>query len=128
MSDSVTFDTRLRLMDEASRYRDQTPHDSDDNATARWECNNGHRWDNSLGVAQNVRCMNCAAERLELETKRLREVARVRGGALLSRRYVDAATPLRWQCAHGHVWEARADKVSRRWCAECARTLLAAFP
>ncbi|KXU94636.1 hypothetical protein CR51_26690 [Caballeronia megalochromosomata] len=127
MSDSISCKAHLRLMDEASRYRDETLRDADEKVMSRWECGRGHRWDDTLDAAQNVRCMNCAAERLELETKRLRDVARVRGGALLSQRYVDAATPLRWQCAYGHMWDARADAVSRHWCAECARTVFAAY-
>ncbi|CAL8475120.1 MULTISPECIES: hypothetical protein [Caballeronia] len=127
MSDYVICNTRLRLMDEASRYRDQMLRDSGEKALTRWECDRGHRWDRTVGVAQNVRCMNCTAERLERETKRLREVAQVRGGALLSRRYVDAATPLRWTCAYGHVWDALPDKASRHWCVECAESLFADF-
>jgi hypothetical protein len=127
ISDSAICETRLRLLEEASRYRDQMRHDADEQAIARWECDRGHRWDKALGVAQNVRCMKCAAERLELETKRLRDVAQVRGGALLSRRYVDAATPLRWTCAYGHVWDALPDKASRHWCVECAESLFADF-
>ncbi|SPB15017.1 hypothetical protein NOV72_02245 [Caballeronia novacaledonica] len=127
MSDYVISNTRLRLMDEASRYRDDAQCDAGEKAITRWDCDRGHRWDKTLGVAQNVRCMNCASERLELETKRLREVAQVRGGALLSRAYVDAATPLRWQCAHGHVWDELPGKVSRRWCVECAETVFADF-
>ncbi|WP_321798444.1 hypothetical protein [Caballeronia sp. J97] len=125
MSDPSICNTRLRLMDEASRYRDQALHHPDENTTARWECGRGHRWDKTLDIAQNVCCMNCASERRELETKRLREVASVRGGMLLSRSYVDAATPLSWQCAYGHVWDARPDTVLRHWCVDCARTVFA---
>ncbi|SAK64911.1 hypothetical protein AWB76_03580 [Caballeronia temeraria] len=124
-SGSTICGTRLRLMDEASRYREQALLDGGAKAFAGWDCDRGHRWDSSLDVAQNVRCLNCASERRTLETKRLHEVAEVRGGRLLSRRYVDAATPLSWQCAYGHMWDARPDVVSRYWCGECARTLFA---
>ncbi|SAK40996.1 hypothetical protein AWB80_00320 [Caballeronia pedi] len=127
MTDSVICDTRLRLMDEASSYRDQALNDSGEKVIARWDCERGHRWDKTLAVAQNVRCMNCAIERRELETRRLRELALVRGGALLSRRFTDATTPLRWQCAYGHVWDASADVASRRWCVECARDVFASY-
>ncbi|WP_213227102.1 hypothetical protein [Caballeronia sp. NK8] len=127
MTDSVTSDTRLRLMDEASSYRDQALSDPGEKVISRWDCDRGHRWDRTLAVAQNVRCMNCATERRELETKRLRELAQVRGGALLSRRFVDVATPLRWQCAYGHVWDASADAASRRWCVDCARDVFASY-
>lgn len=125
MNDSVVCDTRLRLMDEASRYRDQAFEDGGEPLSIRWECGRGHSWDKALDVEHNVRCMNCTAERRERETRRLRELAEVRGGALLSRRYVDAATPLTWRCAYGHEWDARPGMVSRHWCAQCARTLFA---
>jgi hypothetical protein len=127
MSDPMTYDTRLRLMDEASRYRDRALSGADAKRLTLWDCGRGHRWDKALDIAQNVRCMNCATERRELETKRLRELAQARGGALLSRHYVDAATPLNWRCAYGHVWNARPDAVPRHWCAECARTVFAAI-
>ncbi|WP_053567484.1 hypothetical protein [Caballeronia cordobensis] len=127
MSEFPLSETRLRLMDEAATYRDQMLQSAGATVIPVWECGRGHHWDTALDIAQNVRCMNCASERMTLETKRLREVARVRGGMLLSSSYVDAATPLRWQCAYGHVWEARSDAASRRWCAECARTVFAAY-
>ena len=127
MSDSAIYDTRLRLMDEASRYREQASKASGEAVIARWECDRGHRWDKALDVAQNVRCMNCASERRNLETQRLCELAEARGGALLSHRYLDAATPLSWQCAYGHVWDARPDTASRYWCVQCARTVFAGF-
>ncbi|WP_250507202.1 hypothetical protein [Caballeronia sp. GAFFF3] len=102
MSDSVTYDTRLRLMDEASRYRDQASRQAGAKQLVLWDCGRGHRWDKTLDIAQ------------------------ARGGALLSHRYVDAATPLSWRCAYGHVWDATPDAVSRHWCSECARTVFAA--
>jgi hypothetical protein len=127
MSDPALNDEHLRLMEEATRYRDQARNRAGEAALSNWDCGFGHAWDASLDVARNVRCMNCAAQRRELETKRLREMAHVRGGALLSPGYVDASTPLSWQCAHDHVWNARPGDVSRLWCAECARTVLAGF-
>jgi len=86
-----------------------------------WDCTRGHAWDHSVGLAQNVRCMNCATQRREMQMARLAAVAEVRGGRLLSADYVDATTPLRWQCAFGHEWQARADVASRRWCEQCVR-------
>lgn len=126
MSDTVIRDARLFLMEAAARYREHRQEGANDEAIVRWACDRGHRWDRTVDFAQNVRCMNCAAERREVETRRLRELARVRGGVLLSP-YVDAATELSWKCAYGHVWDARPDAASRYWCAECARTVFAGF-
>ena len=90
-------------------------------ANAGWQCGRGHAWDDGVSAAQNVRCMNCASQRREQHTARLKALAEERGGRLLSASYVDAATPLRWECAFGHGWEAQADVATRCWCAECKR-------
>lgn len=52
-------------------------------------------------------------------------IAKERGGRCLSVEYVDQRTPLRWQCAEGHTWEATPSMVkgSRNkpgtWCRIC---------
>jgi hypothetical protein len=88
-------------------------------ADALWQCGRGHAWDDGISAAQNVRCMNCASQRREQHSERLKALAEDRGGRLLSASYVDANTPLRWECAFGHAWEAQADVATRRWCVEC---------
>jgi hypothetical protein len=52
----------------------------------------------------------------------LREIARSRGGQLLSDTYVNCDTPLVWQCATGHKWKANATNVKNcgKWCKRCA--------
>jgi hypothetical protein len=120
-------DKRRALMEEASRFRERAARRTGQQYFARWDCGRGHAWDDAIDHAQNVRCLSCASQRREIETRRLRDLARMRGGALVSTGYVDAATPLRWECAHGHRWDARADDAERRWCAECARTVYAAY-
>lgn len=56
------------------------------------------------------------------QTERLKTLAQERGGRLISAAYVDAATPLQWECAFGHRWNALAEAVSRHRCVECAHT------
>jgi hypothetical protein len=90
-------------------------------ADAGWQCGRGHAWDDGVSAAQNVRCMNCATQRREQHTERLKALARERGGRLISALYADAATPLHWECAFGHTWDASPDEVTRRWCSECTR-------
>lgn len=127
MSDKHDCKRHLALMDEAWRFRERASREANDESSARRECAGGHSWDASLDVAQNIRCMNCAGHRRELETSRARALAEVRGGTLLSQGYLNATTPLSWQCAYGHVWNARLDAAQRRWCAECARTVFARY-
>ncbi|MDR5736598.1 MULTISPECIES: hypothetical protein [unclassified Caballeronia] len=126
MSDKHDGKRHLALIDEAWRYREAASRQANDESTSRWECMRGHRWDESLDHAQNIRCMSCAGHRRESETNRARALADVRGGKLVSP-YVNAMTPLTWQCAYGHVWEAHADVAQRRWCGECARTVFARY-
>ena len=127
MSDPARSRTHLRLMIDAARYRDRLRSGEADAAATGWECDGGHAWNDSLDAAQNVRCMNCAAQRRALELRRLHEIAEVRGGALLSSGCVNVSAPLNWQCAYGHVWEAPPHAAMRYWCSECARTLFAGF-
>lgn len=112
---------RRALMEQAGQYREARAKTSAAKPGVSWNCTRGHAWDDALSVAQNVRCMNCASQRRELETQRLREFAALRGGALLSKCYVDADTPLRWECAFGHAWEARAEAIEWEWCLDCVR-------
>jgi hypothetical protein len=118
---------RQALMEQAARYREYAAASAGEEAGAAWQCGRGHHWDDALEPAQNVRCMNCASQRRELETRRLREIARVRGGTLAVERGPDYTTPPVWECAYGHRFEAHAHDAQRYWCAECARKLFAAI-
>jgi hypothetical protein len=91
----------------------------------RWVCGTGHEW---LARASAIRaghwCPVCSRnQRLKLET--LQNVARERGGACLSKNYVNGRAHLLWECSLGHRWRASAAKVKsggRRkgtWCPEC---------
>jgi hypothetical protein len=114
---------RRALMEEAAHYRERAARGVDLGAAGQWACDRGHHWDDSLDVASNVRCMNCASQRREAEARRLHDIARVRGGLLASSGPIEASMSLDWQCAHGHVWSANAHEAQRCWCGECARTV-----
>jgi hypothetical protein len=110
---------KLHALQEAAwKYRENAARAAD--ADARWECERGHAWDDQVSASQNVRCMNCASQRREMHTARLHALADARGGLLLLASYIDAGTPLRWQCAFGHGRESRADVVGRQWCSQCS--------
>ncbi|KND62156.1 hypothetical protein BVER_01948c [Candidatus Burkholderia verschuerenii] len=123
----MRYDKRKKLMEEAARFRDRAGLGDAQGVALLWDCGRGHRWDDTLDQAQNIRCMNCASQRRENETKRLRDIAQVRGGSLETQAQTDATTPHAWQCAYGHRWRAHAHDAQRRWCAECARTVFAAY-
>ena len=58
--------------------------------------------------------------RLNIEI--IKEVARSRGGQLVSKIYINSRTPLKWKCAKGHKWEAPSNRVKghNNWCPTCA--------
>lgn len=57
----------------------------------------------------------------------MRRIAQEMGGKCLSTNYLDQRSPLRWQCADGHVWDAVPAQIkgSRNkpgtWCPTCGR-------
>ncbi len=86
-----------------------------------WRCKLGHRF--SLTPANQLAgswCPICAFSRGTLSE--MRELAKARSGRLLSRRYVDSRTHLRWKCSAGHIWWATPANVKRgSWCPACAK-------
>jgi hypothetical protein len=86
-----------------------------------WQCETGHRWRAvPVSVTRGSWCPICAQnQKLTLEEFQL--LAARRGGRCLAKRYINKASPLRWQCALGHRWHAQPGKVKRgTWCAKCA--------
>lgn len=93
----------------------------------RWRCSNGHEWKavpgsiEGSGGRKGSWCPLCVGKLPKgLAFEKLKELAAARGGALLSPRYLDAKTKLRWKCAVGHEWRAIPDAVKRgTWCPVC---------
>lgn len=52
----------------------------------------------------------------------LRVLAISKGGELVSKRYINAVTPMEWRCKHGHIWRATANSIKNNgtWCPICA--------
>jgi len=88
----------------------------------RWRCAQGHEW---LATPSHIRqgawCSQCYHDRMRGTLAAMQALAASRGGLCLSTRYVDARSPLRWQCAKGHSWRAVPHSIADgRWCPECA--------
>jgi len=94
----------------------------------RWRCKHGHEWNAvassvlSYGKNKGSWCPICAGRLSKpAQLRLLTDLAKSRGGLLLSKQYVDARTPLRWSCSEGHIWKAAPDCVKRgTWCRLCA--------
>ena len=130
---TVSHDRRwwLDQMRRFARRRGGKCHSADytnNHTKLRWRCRLGHEWEaipNSVAPHDGFKsswCPACAGRLPKEEMlKACQELARNRGGALLSKRYVDARTHLRWRCAKGHEWLSIPDNVKRgSWCAVCS--------
>jgi hypothetical protein len=87
----------------------------------QWRCSAGHEW---IATPHQVKkghwCPFCAhVARLTLPL--LQRIAAQKGGCCLSPVYMNSSCPLRWKCAIGHEWLARAHSIrAGSWCPVCA--------
>ncbi len=93
----------------------------------KWQCANGHVWEAIPSTIKNRGswCKKCSdkktAEKRKLSIEQMHQVAHERGGQCLSTEYVNARTKLKWQCADGHVWDAKPYHVKNgSWCKICS--------
>ena len=88
-----------------------------------WECENGHRWKaKGKSIKRGNWCKKCAMNEQKLGIKKMRDVARGRGGKCLSQNYINLDTKLIWECARGHRWKAtpHSVKTAGNWCSICS--------
>ena len=104
-----------------------SPNYRNNTTSLRWRCGHGHEWNAAPGsiVGSKGRkgswCPVCAGKLpKDVALAELNKLASMRDGSLLSKRYENAKTRMRWECAKGHVWVATADSVKRgSWCPVC---------
>ncbi len=92
-----------------------------DNTTKlRWQCKYGHQWESApSNVLSGNWCSNCAGM-MRLTIEDMRRLAETRGGKCLSDKYINTKTKLKWQCAKGHIWDAKPGNVKHStWCPHC---------
>jgi hypothetical protein len=93
-----------------------------------WLCERGHEWEAvpgsivRAGKGKGSWCPICVGKLpKDSALQKLQKLAAGRGGVLLSKRYKNARSYLRWRCAKGHEWKAVSDAVKRgSWCPACA--------
>lgn len=92
----------------------------------KWQCKEGHVWKTTYSsIRSGTWCKMCAVIEkkvigYKLNIDIMQERARGKNGECLSRRYVNAKTPLRWKCQEGHVWMATPDTIQGgSWCIKC---------
>ncbi|WP_175948410.1 hypothetical protein [Burkholderia pyrrocinia] len=93
------------------------------NTTTRleWECARGHRWWAYPGaIVRGHWCATCGRDAGKLGIDLMRAIATERGGACVSKTYLNSSTRLEWECARGHRWLATPNTIRRgHWCARC---------
>lgn len=86
-----------------------------------WQCMYGHRWSARFSHIKHHSswCPKCAGHGKTIED--LQAVAIEWGGNCLGTRYINGTTPVLWECARGHKWEARPNNVVNNgtWCPQC---------
>ena len=96
----------------------------DSHTKLKWQCAQGHVFEATPSHVKHRRwCRICGNKRAIAErTMTLSEIqalATARKGKCLSESYT-AGKNLRWQCEHGHVWEASSHSVKAgSWCPVC---------
>lgn len=95
---------------------------SSSNEKLEWKCKFGHIWKATPGhIRSGTWCPFCSKVRIWGDPLViLRNVAKKRGGILLSNQYRNAHAKLSWKCHSGHEWLATGDKIKRgSWCPKC---------
>lgn len=91
----------------------------------KWQCRYGHRWETTPAQIKHGHwCQICAVIRRSDNIEKMKMLAREMGGKCVSRSYINNGSPLVWECAQGHRWEATPNNIRKgTWCPECARKI-----
>ncbi len=87
----------------------------------KFECRYKHSWMTApANILHGSWCPKCAGK-AKPEIEELQQFAAGKRGKLLSKRYVNNWSNLKWQCKEGHVWKAAWSGVKHggTWCPHC---------
>lgn len=91
----------------------------------KWQCKEKHIWDSSWSnvFTKELWCPTCRIKERELSNlQKYQQLAQENNGKLLSKKFIDIKTELKWQCENGHTWLARPINIKDGyWCLECAK-------
>jgi len=91
----------------------------------KWKCSKGHKWKASYGSIKIHWCPICAAKKCgefkRTGLKKMKELAKEKGGECLSNNYTDEKRRLKWRCSKGHIWKTSSSSIKiGSWCPYCA--------
>lgn len=90
-------------------------------------CHKGHQWTTKIRYIMDGKwCKRCAIDNRALATtngiSKALDLAKSKGGRLLSPVYKNRTSLLNWQCEHGHEWKASYALIMRgQWCPTCRK-------
>lgn len=117
--DKVFEDLKKILIEKKGKFISKNFKNQTD--TYKFECEKKHRWTNRASlIIKGQWCPNCAGS-AKLSLNDLKNVAKKRGGKLLSKKYGNIGTRYSWICKEGHKWKATAANVIHKnsWCPQC---------
>jgi len=87
-----------------------------------WECEKGHRWDTTPNSIKSGKWCYFCAHNAPIGLEEAHKIAEENNGKCLSAKYVNARTPMLWECSDGHQWKASIDSVKNKgtWCLICS--------
>jgi len=86
----------------------------------KWQCEQGHIWQATPDSIKNGSwCQSWRAHKALQTMEAICAKATKRGMKCLSKKYINSKTPLKWQCEHGHIWQANPSGVRSYLCLEC---------
>ncbi len=88
----------------------------------KWKCGREHVWEATAhAVKCGTWCPECVGKK-KLGIKKMKEIAKERGGKCLSKEYKNRRSKLTWQCEKGHTWESTPKNIKAgSWCPECRK-------
>ncbi len=88
----------------------------------KFRCSEGHEWRTSWQILKNGSwCVQCVRARRTKTIDDLLKIAKEKGGKCLSDTYLGVYTPMKWQCAEGHIWETKPSVIRNgSWCRQCS--------
>ncbi|RHZ75039.1 hypothetical protein Glove_218g56 [Diversispora epigaea] len=87
-----------------------------------WKCAKFHEWNSALcDIKRDTWCPHCV-RCFKLNIDIAKEIALKKGDICLSEKYINIYTPLYWQCAKNHKWQASLERIKNQnfWCPKCA--------
>jgi len=93
----------------------------------KWQCAKGHVWETTPSlIKQGNWCPKCGFDKKRKTMEDMHKFAKEKGGLCLSDTYLGVLTPLKWQCAEGHVWETAPTNIQKgSWCPDCGNRVRA---